>query len=72
MKIRVVVWVFAFAAAGCIFASRTSISLMVTGAVVGALGGLAMGVMLVRYPACQREYEAAVQRLIPANCMDCS
>lgn len=45
MKIRVVIWVFAFAAAGCILASRTSISLMVTGAVVGALGGLAMGVM---------------------------
>ena len=45
MKIRVVVWVFAFAAAGCILASRTPISLMVTGAVVGAQGGLAMGVM---------------------------
>jgi hypothetical protein len=35
MKIRVVVWVFAFAAAGCILASRTSISLMVTEQLLG-------------------------------------
>lgn len=45
MNIRLALWVLALAAAGYVLASRMSVGLMVSGAVVGALVGLAMGVM---------------------------
>ena len=45
MKIRVALWMLAFAAAGYILASRMSVGLTITAAVVGALTGLGLAVM---------------------------